>query len=91
MSRKFDGHTSRFCIEYLRRKDQFAWFIKRFFGAQKTVELWNLAEADKESELYIELNEIWYKLPDNLFNVIVNPKGWSSFLTLLEMYDGDDK
>lgn len=77
--------SSKFCKEYIKRKENY-WFIKQYFGLEKFRDLWNLAAVDKEEELYHELNEIWFSLPDNVFNISVNPKGWSDFVNLLESY-----
>lgn len=30
------------------------------------------------------MNDVWFKLPDNVFNIIVMPKGWKEFLSLIE-------
>lgn len=30
------------------------------------------------------LNDVWFKLPSNVFNIKVNPKGWNEFLFLVE-------
>lgn len=75
---------SQFCKDYLQQKDSFRWFIERYFGKEKFVELWNLAENNEEDKLRSELNSIWYELPDNLFNIINNPAGWDEFLRLVE-------
>lgn len=75
---------SQFCKDYLKQKNSFKWFIERYFGKDKFVELWNLAESGEEDELRSELNSIWYELPDNLFNILNNPPGWDEFLRLIE-------
>lgn len=78
------SELSELCREYLEKKELFRWFIEKYFGLQKYLNLWDLAEQNKESQLYTELTEIWYKLPDSIFNVRVSPEGWDAFLRLVE-------
>lgn len=78
------SELSELCREYLEKKELFRWFIERYFGLQKYLDLWGLAEQDEEKQLYTELTEIWYKLPDSIFNVRVCPEGWDAFLRLIE-------
>lgn len=63
---------------------KFQWFIAQYFGSR-----WKLLEVDrtKENRLGMEhiLNDIWFFLPDNRFNIIENPAGWSEFLALIEV------
>ena len=79
-------YSSPFCREYLNRKDQFKWFIERYFGKERFIKLYDLALSDMETELYSELESIWFDLPDNIFNISVSPKGWSMFVELLDMF-----
>lgn len=72
------------CQDFLRKKESFRWFIVKYFGLKKFMDLWSLAEDGKEDELNHELNVIWHDLPDSIFNIRVNPKGWETFLSLVE-------
>lgn len=72
------------CQRFLELLPKFEWFIKRWFG-QKTVDyLKQLANDGKEEELSNKLNDIWFELPDDVFNIRENPEGWNEFLSLIE-------
>lgn len=75
---------SDLCRSYLEKKELFRWFIEKYFGPQKYLELWELAEQDKEGDLRTELESIWFDLPDSIFNIQVCPSGWNSFIALIE-------
>ena len=42
------------------------------------------SDEDRMFKMKTIMNEVWFKLPDNIFNIMVNPRGWSSFLNLIE-------
>ena len=72
------------CQRFLELLPKFQWFIERWFG-QKTVDyLKQLANDNNELELSNKLNDIWFELPDDLFNIRENPEGWNEFLSLIE-------
>jgi hypothetical protein len=72
------------CQRFLELLPKFQWFIERWFG-QKTVDyLKQLANDSKEVELSNKLNDIWFELPDDIFNIRENPEGWNEFLSLIE-------
>lgn len=60
------------------------WFILQYFGEEKMLELHKLADEGKGQRLIDELYNIWYRLPDNKFNIIENPDGWSELLNIVE-------
>jgi len=35
-------------------------------------------------EIVTILNGVWFELPDGVFNIMVNPEGWNSFLDSIE-------
>lgn len=72
------------CKSFLEKKDEFKWFIVRYFGEEYFESLIKLAESEN-GRLISELNDVWFKLPDHIFNIKENPKGWSSFLSIIEM------
>lgn len=72
------------CKSFLDNKDEFEWFIVKYFGKGYFESLIILAEA-VDGQLITELNDVWFKLPDHIFNIKENPKGWSKFLSILEM------
>lgn len=72
------------CKSFLEKKEEFKWFIIKYFGEEYFEYLIKLAESEN-GRLISELNDVWFKLPDDQFNLIENPKGWSEFLSLVEM------
>lgn len=72
------------CIQFLNSLDEFRWCIKKYFGEEIVEKLKNYAKERNESKLRSALNEIWFHLPDYLFNIRENPKGWNTFLQLIE-------
>lgn len=75
---------SDLCKRYLEKKEHFKWFIEKYYGPRKYIELWELAENNQEIYLRNELEAIWFDLPDHIFNIRENPPGWESFLSLIE-------
>ena len=72
------------CKRFLELLPKFQWFIKRWFGQETVDYLKQLANDDKEVELSNKLNDIWFELPDDVFNIRENPDGWNEFLSLIE-------
>ena len=69
---------------YDEHKLAFKWFILKYFEADIWLNLEkSRVEEDRDHMLYM-MNEIWFRLPDHRFNIIVNPLGWSEFLHLIE-------
>jgi hypothetical protein len=65
-------------------KDNFKWFFDDYgYDWNKLLEL---RKAEDQDGMYSYMNTVWYELPDNQFNIMRNPKGWSDFLNLLEEY-----
>ena len=62
---------------------EFQWFIEEYF---KPIVLEKLQHARKKQQI-VEmrdiLNDIWFALPSNKFNIIENPKGWNKFLNVI--------
>ena len=69
---------------FLRNCDKFRWFIVRYFGEEYYNECVQLANDGKNGELYNRLNDVWFRLPDHIFNIRENPEGWYEFLSILE-------
>lgn len=72
------------CSDFLESVSEFGWFIERYFGSQKLIQLKELARNGEEDKLKSECNDIWFRLPDNIFNIRERPKGWMKFLSLVE-------
>lgn len=73
--------------EWLKYWDEnnhkFSWFILKYFP-EYWIQLEALRKTKNKKMMYYILSDIWFKLPDNRFNIIENPPGWREFLTLLE-------
>lgn len=65
-------------------KDKFEWFIKKYFDSNIWSNLLIQRENKNVSKIKTILYVVWYFLPDEKFNIIENPSGWSEFLTLIE-------
>ncbi len=65
-------------------KDKFEWFFLEY-GFDNHWQ--NLKEARKCQDIRAMLsfmNDVWFRLPDNKFNILANPPGWNEFLALIE-------
>lgn len=82
--KKTRDELSDLCRGYLEKKELFRWFIEKYYGLKKYLELWELAENDQEAHLRSELNSIWFELPDSIFNIQYAPPGWESFVSLID-------
>lgn len=72
------------CSDFLEGVSEFGWFIEKYFGAQKLVHMKELAHKGEEDSLRSECNDVWFRLPDNIFNVRERPRGWMKFLSLID-------
>lgn len=82
--KKTRDELSDLCRNYLEKKELFKWFIERYFGLPRYMQLWELAENDQEEYLRNELESIWFDLPDHVFNIQNNPPGWGAFIDLID-------
>ena len=63
---------------------KFKWFIEKHFK-DDVIEKIESARIDRDDRTLLRiLNMIWFYLPDDQYNIITNPPGWSEFLYLLE-------
>lgn len=74
----------RFFALFDEKLPEFQWFIERYFAGVTLQTVLKLRKEEKSKELMSELISIWFMLPDNKFNIMENPPGWSDFLTLIE-------
>jgi hypothetical protein len=54
------------------------------FGLRCWENICKLADEKNERKLYSELNEVWFCLPDNEYNIMKNPAGFNDLLYLVE-------
>ena len=64
--------------------DTFYWFFFKYGYELEWNALLMWRKANMRSEMVAIMNKIWFELPDNIFNIMVNPRGWSEFLALIE-------
>lgn len=62
---------------------EFKWFVEQYFPEWVELML-QLRKEENKDGLNFLLNKIWFHLPDGRFNIVVNPKGWRQFLSLIE-------
>lgn len=79
---------SEICRKYLREHQKFDWFLEKYFGTKKVLELWDLATNQEENVLLQEMEYCWQSLPESVFNTYSNPRGYEEFVSIL--IDGYD-
>ena len=82
--RQFDNDKIPYKEKGVRPEKPGIWFIEKYFGKQKLVEMKEMARKGEEDRLKAECNDIWFRLPDSIFNVRERPRGWMLFLRLVE-------
>jgi hypothetical protein len=75
--------ASEFSDKYDRNYPAFEWFIKQYVPVYIPV-LKAARDSNDFAYVYNILSDIWYRLPDNKFNIKVMPKGWREFLDTIE-------
>lgn len=63
---------------------KFKWFIEKYFEPRVIITLERTRKEKNVTMLITILNRIWYALPDDEFNIKVNPAGWAEFLNVIE-------
>ena len=63
---------------------KFKWFFDEYFLPHVWEDLMKAREEDNWVNMMSIMNNVWFYLPDNRFNIMVNPDGWNDFLVLLE-------
>ena len=62
----------------------FRWFFDMYFERSIWDQILTFRAMDDRASMLVVFNDVWFNLPDNRFNIMENPKGWSEFLHLLE-------
>ena len=74
-------------LQYLKdHKDKFKWFFDQYFESATWEMLMLYIEKENINGIFTILNNVWFYLPDNKFNIIENPPGWNEFIYLLEEF-----
>jgi len=71
---------------YGRRIPNCKWFIVRYFGINEWQKLQAMEMQENHQGLMNHLQQMWFELPDHVFNILNDPPGWSDFLHLIENY-----
>jgi hypothetical protein len=71
---------TQFDITYTK----FMWFFIDYGFGQDWLNLIKLRKMGEWRSMLVIMNNVWFRLPDNKFNIIENPPGWSEFLILIE-------
>ncbi|HUV82820.1 MAG TPA: hypothetical protein VMW53_07090 [archaeon] len=62
---------------------KFKWFIEKHFK-DDVIEKIESARIDRNNRCLLSiLNMIWFYLPDDEYNIMTNPPGWSEFLYVI--------
>lgn len=80
---------SEWLSQYDATKEKFMWFINRYFPKMREI-LEESRMKEETTKMVSMLNDAWFELPDNRFNIIENPDGWREFLALVEDPPTDD-
>lgn len=57
---------------------------KRYLKEVAFYELKALRNSEDQRALLSVMNNIWFELPDHIFNIKENPEHWDKFLNLIE-------
>lgn len=74
-------------IRYQENKRHFLYFINNYLGNYEVQTLDSLAEQRNQPKLFARLTLIWNLLPDNIFNIENDPRGWKEFLEVIDFYE----
>jgi hypothetical protein len=70
--------------EYDLAKGQFQWFFREYGFMKQWAKLCIAREFNNKEAMLVQMDYVWFKLPDHIFNIKVNPVGWQEFLNLVE-------
>jgi len=81
-------NNERWLQEFDATKHTFQWFFIRY-GFEDEWKRLEKYRADNRADNRVGkmksiLNAVWFDLPDDMFNIKVNPTGWPEFLSLIE-------
>ncbi len=71
-------------IRFEENKNHFLYFIKNHLGNIEVSNLNNLARNRNQPKLFARLSRIRNTLPNTIYNINNNPKGWREFLEVIE-------
>lgn len=77
---------SDICLNYIKFEPAFKWILDRYVKPEYIELFRRLALTNDSNDLYLNLNQLWFALPESEFNIKVNPDGWKEFLTVIDSY-----
>jgi|WetSurMetagenome_2_1015567.scaffolds.fasta_scaffold421471_1 hypothetical protein len=63
---------------------EFKWFFIAYGFEIEWESILKLRNLEQRDSIMTIMNNVWYYLPGNKFNIKENPSGWSEFLRLIE-------
>jgi len=84
IGKKYKEFVDQVPKKFLATMENMRWFIIQYFGNDTMNSLINLANEGNGKKLIDMLSNIWFELPDNLFNIVENPPGWEDLLAIIE-------
>jgi hypothetical protein len=61
-----------------------SWIVMRYYPQYD--EYMRAVEIDTLQHIIDLMNQMWFELPDHIFNISENPPGWQEFIAILEEY-----
>ena len=68
--------------EVCAKASEWEWFFTEYNCIDDYNKLKQAITDDDMKTILSVYNKMWFDLPDGRFNIVVNPKGWQSFLQL---------
>jgi hypothetical protein len=77
-------NDSQWLIEFDASKAKFQWFFLQYGFDAEWKRLEEARAKNQVKKMLDLMNFVWCELPDDIFNIKMNPKGWNEFISLLE-------
>jgi transposase len=75
---------NQWLIEFDASKAKFQWFFLQYGFEDELKRLEEARSKNQVKKMITIMNRVWFELPDGVFNIKMNPKGWDEFISLLE-------
>lgn len=76
--------NKRWLQEFDATKHTFKWFFIEYGFDDEWKWLEECRAKNQVGKMKVIMNNVWFELPDDKFNVKVMPNGWENFLSLIE-------
>jgi hypothetical protein len=77
-------NNEQWLIEFDLSKDKFKWFFIKYGFEIEWNKLLELRKMKQVGKMKTVMDVVWFELPDDEFNIKMNPDGWNEFLRLIE-------